>query len=1075
MKKTARILLIALAAVICIVSVAACNGKNEKKERQPNYLTVLDGTDMKYSLVRPEHASDEERDAAVKLRSAFKDKFKIDDVSLSDDWIKRGETLEEGLLEILVGDTNRPESQIVKNSLSGEMYAVAVLNEKIVICASADEYIEDAVDYFIDTYIKPAEDKVEIEATTNMVAVKTATGWLMSRTLEIEILAANAVGSDIEIIAAVNEEDFTDVGFEVKINGEPQSTIGNLKSKGDSYELGGVTYKASDYNKTSIVAATVIGIDGGSLTKIEISPYVVEFGDTLYGLDAFACEYQGVCETISTVEVKDDVYQITNPAELYVFADYVNKGHRIINATLGSDIDMGGIEWTPIASSMMPFKGVFDGNGKTVKGLYITGADNETLGFFGCIGTGSTVKNLSFDDVYVFADGSAKVGILAGENRGLVTDCTVSGTISTSDKSGNATTAYAKAGTMEGVGGIVGMLNGKYVTSVENCTFTGNVNIDAGFASFVGGIAGKSVAISGDIINCVNKGAVSCTSAYAVNDAKNSTGLGGVIGSIVNATISGSSNEGSVTGAGKTVGYVGGVVGNVIGIGQVVDCWNSGKINANYTSNSYVKSYVGGIVGVFSDNTIWDGMALRCYNKGEVTSSGGYAAGIVGQISDCRSYIMYCYNVGKITADTYAGGICANAASDRSFIMNCYNAGDIVAENAMGIIGITGGRFNESYTTQYSSVDVYINYSNNLYLSDKTAAAYTGNKKSDKGGVAGAEEFTNAVFEISKTSPNYFKVHEYFVEDKTNINNGFPIFEYQTDASKAAKTIDDDLYDVHSSTINPDGSRYYYVNRYTNFIWDGVAYDENSQDSLNQKVTAAEFERLMDQTVETPHNIIDENGNVTGTCNCAVFKTDHYFTIEKWKDVLDDVENNLQGVADWANRGEIRHIGYLQADGEQSSGSVAVTVRWTNNSGTINIKFNVTYYKNERCDGATVHEMAHSQLLDGGNEGWIAEGDADYVKYNYYGPIKAGEDRDRDNYRWKEDDFQGAYQPTATFYCFLARMYGNKAVRAILTFQDVLRDKYGDGWKLAYGATIKEVWELFGVAGRWDVDAHFQD
>lgn len=1075
MKKT-RILLIVLAAILCITCVFACTNKKtqDKKAREPRYITVIDGEDMKYNLVRPERASTEETEAAAKLRAAFKDKFGVNP-DLSDDWIMRGETLEEGLLEILIGKTNRPESEIVKNSLSGDMYAVAVLNDKIVITASSDAYIGDAVDYFIKTYIKPAEEKMEIEASTNMVAVRTSSGWLMARTLGIEILATEASGSDIEIVAAVNAEDYTDIGLEVKVNGEDRDPISGLESKGDSYKLGDVTYKAADYNKTSIVAAKVSGVDSSTLSKIEITPYVVEFGNTLYGLDAFACAYNGSCETISTVEVKDNVYQITNPAEMYVFADYVNRGHRVVDAVLVSNVDMGGIEWTPIASSMMSYKGTFDGNGKTVSNLYIKDSEAETAGFFGCIGSGSVVKNITFSEVYLFADGNDKAGIVAGENRGLIKGCTVAGTISTKDKDGNATTFYTKVGSMDGIGGVVGMLNGKYVTSVEECTFSGSIDITAKNATFVGGIAGCSVAISGDIINCTNTGKISVTSDYSVGQAKNNTGVGGIVGSVVNALVAGSSNKGTVTGAGTTVGYMGGIVGNIIGIGQVADCWNEGSVTANYNSTSFIKSYIGGIVGVFSNDTISDGMAVRCYNKGEVTSNGGYAAGIAGQISDCRSYIMYCYNVGKIKADAYAAGICANAGSDRSFIMSCYNAGDIEAENTAGIIAFAGTKFSESYKTIYSSVDIYINYAGNLYLSDKTDMAYVGNKKSDKGGVAGKEALAAAVLEAEKIAPNLVVAHEYFVADTTNINGGLPIFEYQIDKSKAENSVADDLYTVHSSTIEHDGSRYYYVNRYTDYLWDGIAY-EGAQEKLNQKITAAEFERLMDQTVETYHNIIDDEEKVVGQCNCAVFQGDHYFTIQKWKDVLDDVENNLQGVADWANRGEIRHLGYLQADGEQSSGSVAVTVRWTNNSGTLSIKFNVTYYKNERCDGATVHEMAHSQLLDGGNEGWIAEGDADYVKYNYYGPIKAGEDKDRDNYRWKADDYQGAYTPTATFYSFLARMHGKKAVRAIMTFQDVLRGDYQNGWKLAYGvSSMKEAWELFGEAGRWDVDAHFED
>ena len=1060
--KKIKLPILALALLLCFTVLAACNkDKNDKVERQPEYITVLADSQMSYRIVRPDNASQQEEDAGVLLRNAFKEKFSVTP-DLSTDWIKRGETLEEGLLEILIGDTNRPESEIVKASLSGEMYAVVVLNNKIVICASSDEYINDAVQYFIDTFIKTAEEKVVIESTTNLISVKTSDGWLQARTLEIQIVATPAGGNSVEIIAAVNEEDFVEMGYQItstSSGGADERVLDKLSVKGATYTVGDVTYKAADYGKSTLVSATLDNVDATTLTQIEITPYVMEFGETIYGLNAYACAYNGSCETISTVEIKEKAYQITNPAELYVIADYVNKGNRVLSADLTCDVDLGGMPWTPIASDKMSFKGTFNGNSHTVSGLYVNSANTDCVGFFGCIGSESVVKDVNFSNAYVFANNNSKVGVVAGENRGLITGCNVvSGNISTTDKDKTTVFEYKRAGVLQGIGGLVGVLNGKYLTSVENSTFAAEINVKGKYVNYVGGIAGKSVAISGDIVNCVSSGKINCVSDFNASNAKEGTGVGGIVGSVVNGLVSGCEHKGTVNGSGETVGYMGGIVGNVVGMGQIVECKNSGELTASYDSSSFIKAYVGGVVGVFSTKTVSDGIALRCYNTGSINAGEGYGAGIVGQIYDCRSYVMYCYNTGKITAKDYAGGIVGSAGSNRTFVMNCYNSGEIAAKNASGIIAYASSQFNETYKTQYSDVDIYANYVNNYYLSTKTADAYKGGRKSSEGGFATVEELKNAVMEANKIAPNMIQAHEFFLEDSTGINNGLPVFGYQQDKTKADHTVAGDLYLIHATNNTPDDHPYYLVNRYTDHIEDN-----------GHKLTAYEFAERLGQKAETPHNLIDIDKNVTGTCDCTCFGGDHYFSIDRWKQILSDVENNLFGVADWSNRGEIRHIGFLKADDEQSSGSVAVTWRLTGDSKTLNISFNVMYYKDGRNDGATVHEMAHAQLLDGPGASWIVEGSADYVKHNYY------EGSDRDNYKWKAEDYQAAYTPTATCITFLANQYGPETARAIFDFVTDLGGDAEAGWKLVFGATYQELWDLFGEAGKYNQNAYFQD
>ena len=62
---------------------------------------------------------------------------------------------------------------------------------------------------------------------------------------------------------------------------------------------------------------------------------------------------------------------ISTAAELRNFRDRVNNGERDLNAVLKADIDLGGEEWTPIATNGA-YQGTFNGNGHIVKNYKIT-------------------------------------------------------------------------------------------------------------------------------------------------------------------------------------------------------------------------------------------------------------------------------------------------------------------------------------------------------------------------------------------------------------------------------------------------------------------------------------------------------------------------------------------------------------------------------------------------------------------------------------------------------------------------------------------------------------------------------
>ena len=152
----------------------------------------------------------------------------------------------------------------------------------------------------------------------------------------------------------------------------------------------------------------------------------------------------------------DKPYEISSAAELAWFRDYVNNESQYVSATLTEDIDLSEfchaadattnteeLSWVPIGNGRM-YCGTFDGNGKTIRNLYI----NSTImykGFFGYANSGS-IKNITFDNAKVKNTHYNGTGILAGvfekctiENIKTLANCSVEGTYNTGGIAGTGT------------------------------------------------------------------------------------------------------------------------------------------------------------------------------------------------------------------------------------------------------------------------------------------------------------------------------------------------------------------------------------------------------------------------------------------------------------------------------------------------------------------------------------------------------------------------------------------------------------------------------------------------------------
>ena len=104
-----------------------------------------------YAIVRPDSASADEIDAAIRLRQAILDATGVE-LELKTDFVREGsDEFKVGEYEILIGSTNRDESIAALGRLRSFDWTIERGGTKIVLYS--EENIGGAVDYFIENYI----------------------------------------------------------------------------------------------------------------------------------------------------------------------------------------------------------------------------------------------------------------------------------------------------------------------------------------------------------------------------------------------------------------------------------------------------------------------------------------------------------------------------------------------------------------------------------------------------------------------------------------------------------------------------------------------------------------------------------------------------------------------------------------------------------------------------------------------------------------------------------------------------------------------------------------------------------
>lgn len=162
MKKQVKFL--AATVVLLLLSVillAGCNNttggevtdsKSDSSVTEEKDDPILLNGEKAYCIVRAEKADKDVISVASGLCNKLEDIAGRSVIKISDDWVKNPEEADNDNFEILVGMTNRPESETAKKTLGTYLdYVVMVVENKICIYANDAARLQEAADWFFNS------------------------------------------------------------------------------------------------------------------------------------------------------------------------------------------------------------------------------------------------------------------------------------------------------------------------------------------------------------------------------------------------------------------------------------------------------------------------------------------------------------------------------------------------------------------------------------------------------------------------------------------------------------------------------------------------------------------------------------------------------------------------------------------------------------------------------------------------------------------------------------------------------------------------------------------------------------
>ena len=248
--------------------------------------------------------------------------------------------------------------------------------------------------------------------------------------------------------------------------------------------------------------------------EAEAAPYAFSTNENGRTVLTFTAD-DGVINWVrQDAETSAEVIEISSAEELAAINE--NPSGRYV---LTADIDLAGIEWTPIGTfnpgggeegevpdMTAAFTGTFDGRGHTIRNLTVNRPEAWAMGLFGCIAN-TQIGNFTLENAAV--DGM----MMAADVVGYTYFSTISGVKLVN---GKVTAHYAEMGAEGMYGGIAGAGMGSLITG---CEAQADIVIPDGTAN--AGIIGGGLEMT-SVVNCAATGSVTA--------GNHCYGIGGISG-----------------------------------------------------------------------------------------------------------------------------------------------------------------------------------------------------------------------------------------------------------------------------------------------------------------------------------------------------------------------------------------------------------------------------------------------------------------------------------------------------------------------------------------------------------------
>ena len=354
------------------------------------------------------------------------------------------------------------------------------------------------------------------------------------------ILTEGSTSARIDVSAYATDEDVS-VTYHWYSNNAPTNEGGNAISGATGATFRTSSLTAGTYYYFCEFRATDATPVRSNVVTVTVKPNTLKMDKTWYDANPSATSFSiGAADQLAYLAL------LVNGG--------VNFSGKTINLT--ADINLTG-DWIPIGNNNDGFQGTFDGKGKTISNLTISGSGGYK-GLFGWLLSGGTVKNVRLAGVSISTDGEA-VGGVTGKNDGTIENCSVAGAIS-----GNSFVG--------GIAGVVGSFSARDAT-VRNCRSAVNVTINN--SSGAGGIAGGN---NGTVEYCYATGSVTATDDGSI---------GGIVGHSWGILRHCAALNSSVSTASDYF-YVGNSIGRVIGYGDA-----GTMLSDNYADNAMTVTGLG--------------------------------------------------------------------------------------------------------------------------------------------------------------------------------------------------------------------------------------------------------------------------------------------------------------------------------------------------------------------------------------------------------------------------------------------------------------------------------------------------